>query len=202
MQKVVVSESPRVEKVFAFVTNALDDTVTQIDTANLDSDTDWPQIWLDACQTATHFPTALDTRGNGDYGFTSNFSSASVSVINLKTAACQSVPITGNIPVGGSPLRIAVQPMYSLGQISQAIRTGLEYADPSDFTEPPKQPTLLRDWDAVARLEATHAGPQAVMSNVANFERHVENWVVDVDLKAGLAHLATLYRAQYSKEEE
>jgi hypothetical protein len=166
VQKVVVTEVPRVEKVFAFVSNAGDDTVTRIDTTNLDPTVTWPQIGLDACQTATHYPTALDTRGYGDYGFTANFSSASVSVINLKVAACQSVPITGTIPVGANPLRITIQPMYSLEQIGKAIRTGLEYAEPSDFTEPAKQPTLVRDWDAVAQLEAT------------------------------------LYRAQYSKEEE
>lgn len=69
-----------------------------------------------------------------------------------------------------------------------------------NFTQPAKQPTLVRDWDAVARLEATHASPQAVLSNVTNFERHVESWVANPDLQASLAHLATLYRAQYSKE--
>ena len=140
------------------------------------------------------------TRGLGDYAFTANFSSSSVSVINLKTAACEAVSETGNIPVGESPLRIAIQPMYSLEQISKAIRTGIEYAAPEDFTEPPKQPTLLRDWEAVAALENTPADPQAVLANVEVFECHTEQWVVNGDLQASLAHLATLYRAQYGKE--
>jgi len=147
-----------------------------------------------------HFPTALYARGEGDYGFTANFGSSSVSVINLKTGVCEAVPETGTIPVGENPLRIAVQPMYSLGQISKAIQTGLQYAEPEDFTEPPKQPVLLRDWDAVAELELTHAAPQAVLANVEIFACHAEQWVTDTALRADLAHLATLYRAQHGKE--
>jgi hypothetical protein len=44
----------------------------------------------------------------------------------------KALPAFGRVPVGANPLRIAIQPMYSLAQISKGIRTGLEYAAPLD----------------------------------------------------------------------
>jgi hypothetical protein len=78
---------------YAYITNAGDDTVTVMDTANNMEAFDSP-ISTDVCFNDDNYPTSFDTRGVGDFGYSSNFTSGTVSVINLPGNSCTVPPLS------------------------------------------------------------------------------------------------------------
>jgi DNA-binding beta-propeller fold protein YncE len=182
---------------YAYITNANDDTVTVVDTAtNIPSAT---PIDLNYCYpTDNNYPTSFDTRNIGDFGYASNFMSNTVSVIYLPTSSCFSPPDSDDaIHVGQAPVRIVVQPVPNNPEVFGVAKSKLVFASPASFTTPSKQPILVRDWERVHDLQETSADPQAVISNINNYQAKVNDWVVDEVLKESLNEMINLYRAAY-----
>ncbi len=184
------------ENTYAYITNAGDDSVTVIDTAT-NIELPYPQspIIQDFCYDLDHYPTSFDTRSIGDRGYSSDFHSNTVSVFNLPMSQMNE-PVC-KIDVGGAPIRMVVQPVPTYDDIFGIIKNALSFASPSDFTTPSKQGNLIKDWERVQELQETGANSQAVLSNIDNFKRNVEKWIVDNELKENINDNVDLYRAGY-----
>jgi hypothetical protein len=187
-----------VAETYAYISNAGDDSITVINTAPPYSQAPGSPISLDSCRTEPmdYHPTAIGTRVEGDYGFTADFTSGTTSVVNLVSNACETA-----FKVGDSPIRIVLQPSAILPGLSREVQTSLAYAEAADFTEPSKQGNLLRDWEHIVELQETSADPQAVLSNLDNFQGKIDNWVTKQQLKDSLNDTVDLYRVVYTTEQ-
>jgi hypothetical protein len=186
-------------KTYAYIANANDDSVSIIDTAtNTELPSQYSPIYQDLqCNALDHYPTSFDTRDIGDKGYSSDFHSNTVSVYDLPNSIMRNYPYC-QIDVGGAPVRIKVQPVMLLEDIGGPIQKSLTYADPSnDFTEPPKQSILINDWENVQHLQETNANPKAVLANIENFQKNMNKWVKNEDLKLKLDEDVELYKATY-----
>jgi hypothetical protein len=197
----------KVQKVGAFtrayITNAGDDTVHYINTEN---NSFFNAYLEDTCTEipvtdGLHYPTSIDTKGDGITGYVADFESrnengkSTVSVFNLANPS--SFPNHCNIEVGTAPIRIVVQPVPNPTEIFGVVRNSLAFAQPTDFTTPSKQSNLIRDWEDVHQLQETSADPQAVIANIAAFQKKVGSWVVNAALKKNLNEGINLYRSAY-----
>jgi len=185
---------------YAYITNAVDDSVSVIDTAT-NTELPYPQspIYEDMCYAADNYPTSFDTRSTGNFGYSSNFNSDTVSVFDLPNNQCYSPQQTdGAIHVGSAPIRIVVQPVPSGEELFKNVRDELAFANPIDFTTPSKQSILINDWERVEELRQTEANPQAVLSNIDNFQNNLNKWVVNDQLKNEVNENVDLYRVAYS----
>jgi hypothetical protein len=99
--------------------------------------------------------------------------------------------------VGEAPIRVVVQPWVDDVQAFKDVRNALVFAPSSAFTTPSKQSILVRDWENVHQLEQTSANPQAVVSNIGNFQKNMEKWVTNAELKNNVNEGVNLYRAAY-----
>jgi len=195
VQKVEIS--PGVFKTYAYIVNATDDTVTVVDTA---ANSVVTTIAQDACQAKDHYPTAFGTRSSGDMGYSCDFQGNSVTVFDLPNSLLWPGSQC-NIDVGQAPIRIAVQPVVTLVGTAGSIQNAISYADPvADFTEPAKLAVLVTDWEIVQELEETHASPQAVLSNLDNFQKNANKWVIGEALKTKMNESVDLYRLIYKAE--
>ena len=193
-----VETSPGIFQMLAYITNAGNDTVTVVDTAmNEELPPPDSPIFQDNCYLAEHYPTSMDTRSDGSRGYSANFHSDTSSVIYLPGNVCQNVLPDGAIHVGQAPIRIVVQPVVSQEDLSKTIKSSLAFAEGEDFTTPSKQPVLVRDWEDVHALQETGANPQAVVSNIDNFQKNVNKWVAEDSLRTTLNESIDLYRASY-----
>jgi len=195
---VKVQEVPN-KGTYAYIANANDDSVSIIDTAtNTELPSQYSPIYQDLqCNALDHYPTSFDTRDIGDKGYSSDFHSNTVSVYDLPNSIMRNYPYC-QIDVGGAPIRIKVQPVMLLEDIGGPIQKSLTYADPSnDFTEPPKQSILINDWENVQHLQETNANPKAVLANIENFQKNMNKWVKNEDLKLKLDEDVELYKATY-----
>jgi hypothetical protein len=195
-------------KIIAYITNAGDDTVYYINTET----NNYTEAYLeDLCTEipvtdGLHYPMSMDTRSDGTRGFVADFESrdingkSTVSVFNL--ADPSAFPNHCNIEVGTAPIKIVVQPVPTNSEIFGVVRNEIAFAAPSDFTEPPKQANLIRDWENVQQLEETSTNPQAVISNIDNFQKNMNKWVTNVTMKKNLNEGVNLYRAAYIHEHQ
>jgi YVTN family beta-propeller protein len=192
----VTFPAPTGEKAMAYITNSGDDTVTVVDTAT-NSGVKTMNFNYPACTLPVprRF-TAIDARSKGDYGYTADSNSGTVSVLNL----AQNDPNYGGIckiGVGRAPVRLVVQPVPDTATFFQEVRNELAFAPPADFTTPFKQSVLLADWERVKELEDTNADPQAVLANIDNFQRSVDSWTTDETVRNDVNKGSDLYRAAY-----
>ena len=184
---------------YAYITNAGDDSVSIIDTAtNTELPPQYSPINQDQCLDLDHYPTSFDTRSVGNKGYSSDFYSNTVSVFDLPMSQMNK-PIC-QINVGGAPIRIAVQPHTLKENVSYQIKNDIAMADLEAFTEPSKKTILIKDWERIEELQETQANPQAVLSNINNFQKNMNKWVVNVELKKEINENVDLYRANYIVE--
>lgn len=200
VQKVEDTNNPGNYFTYAYITNALDDSVTVIDTATNSEITDSP-INIDMCYASENYPTSFDTRSTGDFGYSSNFYSNTVSPFYLPTNSCYSPPNSdGAIHVGEAPIRIVIQTVPTIEALGGGIIKELDFANPEvDFTQPSKQSILLQDWEHIEELTETKANEQAIVANIDNFEKNAEKWVKNEKLMKNVIENAELYKAYYLK---
>jgi len=182
-----------VTRTLAYVTNEEDGTVSVIDTAT--GSQAYPDLLL-PLRTQSNYtvPTSLDTHvknGKG-YGYTTNREDDTVSVFDLVGNT-----FVRNIAVGNNPLRIKIQPDITTNVLFTTVLTTLSYANPTDFTTPSKQPTLIRDWERVHELQKTSSNSTAVLSNIDNFQNSVDKWITDEEVKTDVTQGVQLYRTVY-----
>jgi hypothetical protein len=191
--------TPEGYKNLAYITNAIDDTVRVVNTeTNTELPFPFSPIYEDDCFSDDNYPASFATRNTGNFGYSSNFSSNTVSVINLPGSSCYAPALSdGAIHVGQAPIRIEIQPVPNPSEIFGVVRNSLAFAQSSDFTTPSKQSNLIRDWENVHQLEQTSSNPQAVVSNINNFQKNMENWVKTAALKKNVDEGVNLYRAAY-----
>jgi len=183
---------------YAYITNAVDDSVSVIDTAT-NTELPYPQSPINQdllCSDLDHHPTSFDTRSVGDRGYSSDFNSNTVSVFDLPNNNMPDYPQC-QINVGGAPIRIAVQPHTWIENFSYQIKNEIGMADFESFTEPAKKTILINDWERVEELQRTNANPKAVLSNIENFQKNLNKWVVDEELKEIVNQNVDYYKVFY-----
>jgi hypothetical protein len=186
---------------FAYVANSYNDSVTtfQITPSTTPGQPSIPgftsTFMENSCSTESvqHFPVSIDTRlKNGEaWGYCADFGTTTVTAINFSQNTCQA------IPVGLAPFRVVVQPVPTAKQAFQAVKDVLAYAQPTDFTQAAQQASLIMDWENVQRLQETQASPQAVLSNINNFQKNMNKWVANAPLTKNLNNGVDVYRAVY-----
>ncbi len=189
---------------YAFTSNRLSDTVSVIQATQdpLPFVAGTIDISEAACPISTDFspfgrdPIAIDTRSKGDYGYTVNTNSGTVTIIDLVNLSCQ-----GDIVLDETewtrPWRIAIQPVNTVTDFYQSVKTELAVAPDTAFTEAPKKDNLIREWEGVNDLQETSADSTAVLVHIDNFQRNVGKWVTDENTLAAVNQSIDLYRTAY-----
>jgi DNA-binding beta-propeller fold protein YncE len=186
---------------YAYITNAGDDTVYYIDTQTNTLVNLYDENQCTSIPVPVHYPTSIDVRNDGSTGYIADYESRDsneksiISVFNLANPTNKPTPC--NIEVGTAPIRIVVQPVPGYETFFAMVRNELAFAQPTDFTTPSKQSNLIRDWEDVNQLQETGANPQAVLANIAAFQTKVGSWVVNAVLKKELNEGINLYRFAY-----
>ena len=142
------------------------------------------------------YASAIDTRSDGSKAYTSDSGTNTVSVIDLAQSICTKV-LGASDGVGNAPVRIAVQPVVTLADIARTIENALTFAQPQVFTAGPKQDILKRYWENIEQLQEINASPQAVLSQINDFQNKVDLWVANADMKRDLVKCIDLYRVAY-----
>ena len=194
---------------YAFTSNRLSDTVSVIQATQdpLPFVAGTIDISEAACPISTDFspfgrdPIAIDTRSKGDYGYTVNTNSGTVTIIDLVNLSCQ-----GDIVLDETewtrPWRIAIQPVNTVTDFYQSVKTELAVAPDTSFSEAPKKDNLIREWEGVNDLQETSADSTAVLVHIDNFQRNVVKWITDENTLATVNQSIDLYRTAYLMEQQ
>jgi hypothetical protein len=202
VQKLTLPGNPPIDKVYAYITNAGDDTVTVVNTAT-STELPYPQspIIESECKAGPHMPMAFDTRNSNEllFGYASNMSSNTVSVIDLVESACEWVPPYGAIELypNDAPSDIVVQPVPTPVEIFGQMLGMMVFSEGEDYTIPEDKHGMLGDWKAIHQLVLTPAAPQAIKAAIEAFLRKIDQKVTKEKLKKHMKQGVGLYRVAY-----
>ena len=187
---------------YAYITNAGVDTVTVVDTATNQYAPESP-IDLYNCYQHSNHASSFDTRSTGNYGYSSNLNSDSVSVVDLVGGICYE-PNGSNgaieLDPTSAPVDIVVQPVPETGTLFGQMMGMMTSAAPADYTIPEDQDEMIGDWKAIQRLVQTPASPQAIKAAIDAFLRKIDQTVTKDKIKKHLKQGAKLYKVAYMHE--
>jgi len=188
-------------KDLAFTTNSANDSISVINLNNTSNS--YQDILEDLCVERDNWPISIAIRSDGKKGYVANYNSlkennmSTISVLDLRNLQINA-PMC-EIEVGQGPIRVILQEVPTINDLYIGVKYELSYAQDFDFTEPPKKDILISDWENIQKLQETKANPQAVLSNIDNFQKNANKWIVNENLKKDIEEKVGLYRASYIK---
>jgi hypothetical protein len=200
--KVQKVKKSTVDYLLAYITNAVDDNVTVVDTETNLYAPESP-IDLDYCYAGNNHPTSFDTR-NSEYlrfGYSSNSNSDSVSVFDLVGGTCESASDNGAIELEdtSAPAEIVVQPVPDSSEIFEQMMGMMVFSEPENYTTHGDKDGMLGDWKAINQLVLTPASPQAIKAAINAFLNKIDQKVTKDKLKKHLKQGVKLYKVAYTR---